>query len=423
MGANTKQSARDKVDNGRNNRDNGNGSVLIQADSDCYKQYHDKSNAKSNAKSNDHRTTVLSLKNRNEEAATVTTKEDIASNYATSPLPLHYYYSTTSEWLRRYGRKLVECLLVLSLPLRRAFHEDNDRLCKVGQLAIATTVIYGLLYALLVRYQEFLQPPLSKWKAEEHSNPKKDKENHQAALNSASAWRSRILSIANALILLIGSGLSFAEWNSRYNPESEGWVRSLPLSCDENGNGTAADCSCFSSHAITFTYLFVGYLQWDLCWIVWHKGTHPDIGSIVHHGLFILIASCICDGSMIYFRKPVAWLTLTELSTPFLNVRWYLAATDQKDTKLYCCMSLLFAGTFLSTRAVGYGLGLVDVWSSRPFWVDVPRLRGVVAGLHLVYVLNLVWSYKVGSALVRAIPGNNNKKKATTNATPRTKQE
>ena len=37
------------------------------------------------------------------------------------------------------------------------------------------------------------------------------------------------------------------------------------------------------SHPCTFASIFVGYLHWDLCWVLWHQRASPDLGSIVHH--------------------------------------------------------------------------------------------------------------------------------------------
>jgi hypothetical protein len=153
--------------------------------------------------------------------------------------------------------------------------------------------------------------------------------------------------------------------------------------------------------------LFVGYLQWDLCWLIWHRDTHPDTGAIIHHSIFIGVTQFVLSDT--YFRKPFAWLSLAELSTPFLHVRWFMAATGQKNNQLYFWVSLGFAITFLTTRSLGYGLGLVDLWFNKESWVVISGLWGVVAGLHLAYLLNLFWSVKVGGALLRAMSGSNTK--------------
>merc|ERR1712238_475564 len=191
-----------------------------------------------------------------------------------------------------------------------------------------------------------------------------------------------------------------------------------------------------------FASVFVGYLQWDVLWLIYHRHTHPKEwwGSFLHHILFISISQYVLAGT--YFRKPYAWLSFTELSTPFLHLRWLLVTTtttiitshtgssrsrrrrrsDNNDTTVsssyyydwyYHSVSLIFALTFLGTRLLGYGIGLVDLWHSSPYWnhATIPGLKyGVVTGLHEGYVLNLCWSYKVLRGLVRALHKRNRKR-------------
>ena len=152
---------------------------------------------------------------------------------------------------------------------------------------------------------------------------------------------------------------------------------------------------------------------------------------MIHHSIFISVTHFVLSET--YFRKPFAWLSLAELSTPFLHVRWLLAATGRKgesksndrgsedktkatttikrEKALYQWASVGFAVTFLSTRTFGYGLGLLDLWRSHRYWKEINGLWGVVVGLHLGYALNLFWSVKVGSSLLRALVSKKQAKK------------
>ena len=329
-------------------------------------------------------------------------------NGTTSPKGRRATTSPTSisqkNAVRNKGRKLVECLLGISLPLWfTVSFQTNKPSCRISWLIASTTAVYGVLYTFLRHYNQFLQPHMSSWIVVNNSK----NENSSKQLAAASEWRSRLLAIFNALVLIVSSLLCFTEWASTYVPESEGWVMTLPLQCDNEGN---TECSCFVSHPNTFASLFVGYLQWDLCWLIWHRDTHPDVGSMIHHSIFIGVTHFVLSET--YFRKPFAWLSLTELSTPFLHIRWILAATGNKTSGWYFWVSLGFALTFLSTRSIGYGLGLVDVWYNREAWEVVSSLWWVVAGLHLAYLLNLFWSFKVGSVLVRTIACGSKGKKS-----------
>jgi hypothetical protein len=156
------------------------------------------------------------------------------------------------------------------------------------------------------------------------------------------------------------------------------------------------------SYPVTFASIFVGYLHWDFCWLLWHQRSSPDLGSIVHHVLFIGITHYVLWGW--YFKRPYAWLSLAELSTVFLNMRWFLAVSDAKETVAYYITSLCFAVSFLATRVLGYFLGVWDIWHKWSLWKDAQwGLYVVVAGCHAGLLLNLFWSRMVVKAVARAI--------------------
>jgi len=157
------------------------------------------------------------------------------------------------------------------------------------------------------------------------------------------------------------------------------------------------------SHPVTFASIFVGYLQWDLLWCVWHLSSHKDYASVVHHLLFIASTHSVLHGSY-FFKLPFAWLSFAELSTPFLNGRWFLAVLGRKEGGLYDGASLAFVLTFLLTRVLGYGIGIVHLWMQRALWL--PEWRNLalpIAGVHGAYGLNLFWSTAVVKNLIKAI--------------------
>jgi hypothetical protein len=320
----------------------------------------------------------------------------------------------------------------------------------VSKLILITMLLYSISYSILrhfANHQLSLQPKLSSWvvvtsttdtdadtdattctdnntdTAAKKQKLKKQKQN--AAL--ASEWRSRLLAIINAIILIYGCIYCFMEWSS-YIPESEGWVV-LTDSLDSLDSLDPAEANSFNNlrsnnPVIFYASLFLGYLQWDIIWLIYHRkdsqSTHEIVGTFIHHIIFISISQFVLCGT--YFRKPFAWLSLTELSTPFLHIRWLLAATGNKDNynNLYYYISLLFAITFILTRVIGYGLGLIDIWiTGYKYWYNIYGLKyGVIIGLHIGYILNLFWSIKVISALIRAITtkSENSKKSKNSNS-------
>jgi hypothetical protein len=261
----------------------------------------------------------------------------------------------------------------------------------VSRIIATSFILFGLLYAFL-RSTRILHPPKSteSISVESSSVPppqsqqSQPKSSHQLKPGMEAEWRSRIVGSVHAIILSIGSILCFLEWNHYEAPEHAWAVPYL-----------GADY-----YPVKFASIFVGYLQWDLLWLLWHKQTNLDIGSILHHILYISITHYVLYGT--YFCRPFAWLSFGEISTPFLHLRWFYAVTNHKENSVYIGSSILFAVTFLISRVFCYGLGLVDIWMARDVWVDLPYgLYGVIGGVHVGYLLNLFWANKVVSALVR----------------------
>ena len=114
-----------------------------------------------------------------------------------------------------------------------------------------------------------------------------------------------------------------------------------------------------------------------------------------------------------------AWLSICEVSTPFLNARWFLAVSNKKHTFAYKIASALLGLTFVATRCVGYALGLYDLYSSYSLWAGAPRgLHLVVAGCVAGFGLNLVWTPFVVSSTARALRGGGGGRAAAPQKTP-----
>ena len=124
----------------------------------------------------------------------------------------------------------------------------------------------------------------------------------------------------------------------------------------------------------------MGYLSWDLAWIVWHYESTPDVEIIAHHSLFLLTAHYNARGW--YFSKCFAWMAMAEISTLFLNNRWFLLTLGKKESTGYVVNSIGFAATFLLIR-IGLGTwGLHDVWINQEHWEKGSRgVYVVIVGL------------------------------------------
>ena len=158
---------------------------------------------------------------------------------------------------------------------------------------------YAVLYVIM-RSSTFLQPAAGTISAKE-----------------AAEWRARVISTVNAILISYGAAQCYSEW-SDFNPASEGWV-------------LASREAVQLSSVNLYGAMLIGYLSWDLCWVVWHHHATPDISGAVHHILFLSIAHYNMWGS--YVLKAYAWTSAAEVSTPFLNARWFLATLSRKEAR------------------------------------------------------------------------------------------
>jgi hypothetical protein len=244
---------------------------------------------------------------------------------------------------------------------------------KTAATISASTLFFTAMYGVL-KQTRFLHP-------DKDSEPKL--KHHVEA-----EWRSRIIGTFHGIILIIGSIACFLEWPHYLSPSHAWHVEERTPETEYN--------------PVLLASIFVGYLQYDMLWLLYHRKTNFDAGSMIHHSLYIAITHYVLYGY--YFVRPFAWLSFCEISTPCLHFRWFYAVRGKKDDPWYTIWSILFAATFLFSRVLCYGLGLVDIWFARDEWMKLPYgLYAVVAGVHFGYLLNLSWAAKVVAALKKHI--------------------
>jgi len=196
-------------------------------------------------------------------------------------------------------------------------------------------------------------------------------------------WDLRIVSSVHALVLLAGSALVYVELRG--------------VDAREMVFGYS-----FWSHL--FAQIFRSYLVYDLTMVVRFYPLLKDIGSVIHHAIFLSVVGYCYKYS--FFKYPFIWLTAGELSTPFVNLRWHLAERGQQRGAAYVANGVLLAATFFLSRVVLYGWGLAGLYRIRGAWVgrDTPLgLYVVTAGLVAGYLLNLYWFRLIARGLLKLL--------------------
>uniref|UniRef100_A0A7S3PKB8 TLC domain-containing protein n=1 Tax=Aplanochytrium stocchinoi TaxID=215587 RepID=A0A7S3PKB8_9STRA len=119
--------------------------------------------------------------------------------------------------------------------------------------------------------------------------------------------------------------------------------------------------------AVNVSEVFISYLLQDLGILIYHYNILRDKESIIHHVIFLTISQYAVSKS--YFVWPFTWLILGETSTPFVGIRWLLAVSGNKESKLYFYNGVLLLGTFFLFRGILYGHGLYDMFKNYSIWV------------------------------------------------------
>mmetsp|Transcript_5206 Transcript_5206/g.11395 ORF Transcript_5206/g.11395 Transcript_5206/m.11395 type:complete len:317 (+) Transcript_5206:42-992(+) len=157
----------------------------------------------------------------------------------------------------------------------------------------------------------------------------------------------------------------------------------------------------------TTNTMFVAYLTYDLFHIILQYPKLGGLDTIMHHLVF---AACsFINGTYGILPFQFGWLIAGELSTIFLNTRWFMLKSGRENSPLLGRVNELFAATFFLTRIGMYSAGMIHLFCfSMPELKSLPEISGVPISLlgmtcgcmTLGWILNMLWGYKI-LALVR----------------------
>ncbi|XP_051131950.1 uncharacterized protein LOC127252000 [Andrographis paniculata] len=147
----------------------------------------------------------------------------------------------------------------------------------------------------------------------------------------------------------------------------------------------------------------IGYFLADLAQLVYH---YPALGGMeyfIHHGLsvFSIVLSLLTGQAQAY----TLMILLTEITTPFVNLRWYLHVAGLNNSKIYILNGVaLFIG-WLVARI------LLFVYFSFHMFVHFDQVKAVfwlcfytliTVPLSLA-VMNLVWFWKIAKGMTKTL--------------------
>lgn len=173
--------------------------------------------------------------------------------------------------------------------------------------------------------------------------------------------------------------------------------------------GGFIDSYVVSKSALGFFTLQVslGYFVGDFVVVLANSQLRKDIGTIAHHissmlGIFL---SLYYEGHMMFF--PVFRL-IAELSTPFVNLRWWLQETNTpKSSKWFILAAVGMTVTFFLTRILPipwqWYITIGTVTDEASYVVPLKFRIFLCVSMLVFDLLNLYWMYKIGRGILKFI--------------------
>jgi len=171
-------------------------------------------------------------------------------------------------------------------------------------------------------------------------------------------------------------------------------------------------------HVATTNTLFLSYLIYDLVHIIHQYPKLGGVDTIVHHTLFALCS--VINGTYGLMAFQFGWLIIGEVSTIFLNIRWFLLKSGRGNSILLDKVNGMFAMTFFILRIGVYTIGIIHLfWYSYDELISLPDVSGVPVSLLsmtcgsmlLGWVLNVLWGYKILAMVSRGRSSNSKSRK------------
>ncbi|XP_050370673.1 uncharacterized protein LOC126788701 [Argentina anserina] len=147
----------------------------------------------------------------------------------------------------------------------------------------------------------------------------------------------------------------------------------------------------------------IGYFLSDIAMIFWHFPALGGLEYVLHHGLsmFSIFLSLISGEGQIY----ILMVLFSEITTPFVNLRWYLDIAGKKNSNLYVCNGVaLFLG-WLVARI------LLFIYFFVHMFLHFDQVKTIFPlGFYsllsippVLAIMNLFWFWKIAKGLIKTV--------------------
>ncbi|KAL4587873.1 hypothetical protein LXL04_000748 [Taraxacum kok-saghyz] len=158
-----------------------------------------------------------------------------------------------------------------------------------------------------------------------------------------------------------------------------------------------------SASSNTILAMSFGYFLSDLAMIIW---VYPALGGpeyVLHHGLSMIsiMQSLICGQAQFYNFIVL----FSEITTPFVNLRWYLDVAEKKNSTLYLFNGIAVFVGWLVARVILFIFFFYHMFThldqvNEVYWTIFYSLLTVPP---VLATMNLFWFWKIARGLIKTL--------------------
>lgn len=154
----------------------------------------------------------------------------------------------------------------------------------------------------------------------------------------------------------------------------------------------------------------MGYLSSDLLLSLAYNNQWPGWqANVVHHVTGLACWYLMTDGG--FGHSIAVCATMTEITTPFINQRFFLDKANMKDGMLYVVNGLLMTLLWFLFRVLLFGWLGFRLFQMRESLLALPNLYlfAAVFSYGVGYALQLFWWNKIFKGAMKVLSGGNKK--------------
>ena len=173
----------------------------------------------------------------------------------------------------------------------------------------------------------------------------------------------------------------------------------------QGGFFTNDDLFQASTCSTTCLSMFCGYIVSDFVWLYFYRHDWPGSSAMILHHIIAFLSYADLNAQHIGHNLVLMCLLL-EVTTPFVNCRWFLSQLGQKDSSLYIVNGLIMTVSWLLMRVMlGAYIGL-SIWRMRNQMEDLPWFSKWISliGIYIIgYSLQCFWFLKIAQGAMKVL--------------------